>query len=409
MSVERKTRGIRINFKKLSEGEWDYKIVENIKKDSKDSSTAADHPSDEIEENKQPEVTVGSGNKMAEAKSEDVAAETSPLFDLSVDELAKRLEEARAERQRLEQEEEKRKQILELLQLQEDNEKRKKRLEQQKQEKHSKRKEEEGDKQVSADELSIENIRKTVGLEKKASHILKGLGLEETDSEEEDSDMVHRSKDRTDKGRKLRSGMEAKASDVVVNPQIWPHVALQIEHVGRNYTFQELDLRLLVAGELEIIMGDNVSEIERMGRLNLLQCVAYIAGSHDWNTARALYAAVVRKVELGLLNWGSDFSKVEQTVLSKAVAKGQKGRFSTNFSSASSGGNSGLSKPDNRIWYCRAFQYGKCSLAEPHSDRLATGKMVTVIHICAECWTRDKKKLNHPQGDSQCPYLKKSD
>ena len=73
-------------------------------------------------------------------------------------------------------------------------------------------------------------------------------------------------------------------------------------------------------------MDDNISKFERIGRLSLLQCVAYVAGSHDWNTARSLYATTVRKVELGLMNWGSNFSKVEQTVLSKAMAKGQRGR-----------------------------------------------------------------------------------
>ena len=409
MSVDRKTRGIKINFKKLSEGEWDYKIIEQRKEQVEDIPTFTEVPDDGIKDNKQPEVTVEKQNKMAEAKPEDSAAETSQLFELSMDDLAEKLKEAKAERQKIEQEEQKRKQILELVQLQEENERRKQMLEQQKLVKQVKKKEEDSDKKAAADELNIEAIRKTLGLDKKASQILKGFGVEESDSEEEDSDPTHKLKEKSDKGRKLRSGMEAKASDIVINPQIWPHVALQIEHVGRNYAFHELDLRLLVAGELEIIMGDNVSEVERMGRLSLLQGVAYVAGSHDWNTARSLYAAAVRKVELGLLNWGSDFSKVEQTVLSKAVARGQKGRYTVNFSSGSSGGSTSQSKTDNRTWYCRAFQYGKCSLAEPHTDRLATGKTVNVIHICAECWTRDKKKLNHPQGDSQCPNTKKSD
>ena len=57
--------------------------------------------------------------------------------------------------------------------------------------------------------------------------------------------------------------MDAKASDVVLNPQLWPQVALQFN--GKSHTFAELDLRLLVAGELEVLSGPRIDAVERAG------------------------------------------------------------------------------------------------------------------------------------------------
>ena len=38
-----------------------------------------------------------------------------------------------------------------------------------------------------------------------------------------------------------RSGLLAKAADLVVAPQLWPHVTLQDEHVTVNLAFKDLD------------------------------------------------------------------------------------------------------------------------------------------------------------------------
>ena len=53
--------------------------------------------------------------------------------------------------------------------------------------------------------------------------------------------------------RKVKSGMVAKASDDVQNPQTWPQTALQYEYINKSVAFQDLDFKLFVAGELEII------------------------------------------------------------------------------------------------------------------------------------------------------------
>jgi hypothetical protein len=55
--------------------------------------------------------------------------------------------------------------------------------------------------------------------------------------------------------------MVAKASDDVVNPQTWPQTALQYEFINKSVTFQKLDLKLVVAGELEIISSKKIKSI----------------------------------------------------------------------------------------------------------------------------------------------------
>ena len=133
----------------------------------------------------------------------------------------------------------------------------------------------------------------------------------------------------------------------LVSPQFWPHVCLPLEQVGREYAFGDLDLRLLTAGELEIITGDTVSAVEKEGRLTLLKDLTYIAGSHGWQTAKNVYSAVLRRIELGTLQWDRDFSAIKQAVLLKPTATNNVSKF-------------GVKKPSRgsfspNAWYCHAF------------------------------------------------------
>ena len=75
-----------------------------------------------------------------------------------------------------------------------------------------------------------------------------------------------------------------------------------------GHRFQELDLPLLVAGELEIISMLNIAQLS--SRLELLKSVVYIEGNLGWMAAKSLYTAVLRKIELNGLEWGDDFSGV---------------------------------------------------------------------------------------------------
>ena len=52
------------------------------------------------------------------------------------------------------------------------------------------------------------------------------------------------------------------------NPQKWPHAHLQYEHANKQVKSDELDFKLFIAGELEIILEDGITTIEKQGRLN---------------------------------------------------------------------------------------------------------------------------------------------
>ena len=104
--------------------------------------------------------------------------------------------------------------------------------------------------------VNMADLRQDPHVDRHAGALLRTLSLVSDSDSEPDcvaSDQRRRS---TKRGRRLRSGMEARATDVVANPQFWPHVALPLEQVGKSFAFAKLDLRLLVAGELEIIATD---------------------------------------------------------------------------------------------------------------------------------------------------------
>ena len=77
------------------------------------------------------------------------------------------------------------------------------------------------------------------------------------------------------KHRTKKSGINAKASDRVKHPQKWPHSHLQFEFVNKQVKYDELDFKLFVAGELEIISDPELSSSERLGRLTLLKKLVY--------------------------------------------------------------------------------------------------------------------------------------
>ena len=134
------------------------------------------------------------------------------------------------------------------------------------------------------DDIDINTLRKDKSLRDKARKELKLLELlsdTETDSSESSSssdsffdssdESVSDSKKKKQKHKKKKKpGINAKASDRVRNPQKWPHSHLQFEYVNKQVKYDELDFKLFVAGELEIISDPELSSAERSGRLTLL-------------------------------------------------------------------------------------------------------------------------------------------
>ena len=99
--------------------------------------------------------------------------------------------------------------------------------------------------------------------------------------------------------------MVAIATDHVVNPQIWPQTNLQYEYVSKGVTFQQLDFKLFVAGELEIISSQNIGDKEKKARVALLKKIVYYSSVYHWKALLEFYAAFVRQIESGQRSWFS--------------------------------------------------------------------------------------------------------
>ncbi|CAC5400129.1 unnamed protein product [Mytilus coruscus] len=130
----------------------------------------------------------------------------------------------------------------------------------------------------------------------------------DSDSSESSTDEVTSSKSDTDssrkkkslKKRKVKSGMVAQASDDVQNPQTWPHTTLQYEYINKSVSFQDLDLKLFVAGELEIIGSSKIKTDERNTRLSLLKKIVYYSSIYQWKSLLDFYGAFLRQIETGV-------------------------------------------------------------------------------------------------------------
>ena len=128
----------------------------------------------------------------------------------------------------------------------------------------------------------------------------------------------------------------------------------------------------------------------------------YLLSSYDIPVIRAVYAAVLREIELGRKTWADDFQYVESVVLAKFKPK-LKPSFSTSTSENKNKVSSLQEDGSESIWFCSKFQRNKCPHKSAHSVVLK-GKMRLAKHICASCWQLDRKQLNHPECSSACPH-----
>ena len=172
----------------------------------------------------------------------------------------------------------------------------------------------------SDNEININTLRKDKKLRKSVKKELKSLGLHcedlssasksaDTSSESTSSDSsstadddsssnrkVKKSKRHRSKKNKKKSGIKAKSSDKVKSPQKWPHAYLQFEYVNKQVKFDELDYRMFIAGELEVISEADLSRTERNGRISLLKKIVYYSSTYDFKGLKAFYAAWLREI-----------------------------------------------------------------------------------------------------------------
>ena len=274
--------------------------------------------------------------------------------------------------------------------------------------------------------LDINDLRSMKKLRKQAKKQLNLHGLVVESSSDSDSDSSSSEFSETDsdlnsgtsgkskhkkkhrKSNSKKSGLTSKASEAIKNRQRYPHAYLRFDYASKNMSFDKLDLNLFVAGELEIISSSKTENLERKGRLNLLKKLMYLSSSYEVLVIKSLYAAVLREVELGHLNWGEDFSYVESAVLQKTKMKSKNTSESFQFRPKPAYNlpkefSSNSSTPEEKIWYCAKYQSNKCSQRSSHVVTVK-GKFRMAKHVCATCYLKDKKELSHPECSSACPH-----
>ena len=167
----------------------------------------------------------------------------------------------------------------------------------------------------------------------------------------------------------------------------WPN-----DNLGPRYNnfgkaevkFRQLDLRLLVAGELNIVCQGGVSEMEKEARLRLLGDIVFYSAHYQWP------ALLKSEVEKGAPGWGYDYSRLEQQMLMPFPMAKNKGERKVERVNRPASAANGGGKPDERVVYCGEFQNGSCTLQDNHGGKFF-GQSVVFQHICATCW----KELKH--------------
>jgi len=213
------------------------------------------------------------------------------------------------------------------------------------------------------------------------------------------------------------SGFHMRATDRVVNPQRWAHSAIEGDFDNEAGTkFADLDYKMLVSGELEILMDRTTRKSEKEGRLRLLKLLSNLLNYHSWSLVQKVYAAVLRKIELGRYSWGGDFEKTAQYILltnggqkASAIKKysdNKPGQASYNNSKQQDGSsrkNASSGSFRTKTWFCQDYQTNDCTQTDPHPG-MKYGNAVTFSHICAKCWMKDAKEMKHPSSNTVCPH-----
>jgi hypothetical protein len=244
---------------------------------------------------------------------------------------------------------------------------------------------------------------------KDAASTLKKLAIglsSDSDDTSSDSDSTNSSVSSLDDSHrhKLRSGKNksgrvAKTHDSVVTPLNWPHTFLRYGHSGKDTAFENLDMPLLVAGELEIIKCSSTNKVEKAGRAELLQSLMYNSKVYTWANCLEYFGAILSFIEKGG-TWANTvaFANIQQnTLINKKLSR------SSPSGSGTPNPTAGVKSP--QTWFCRLFQSNECSLPEGHEQEFR-GKTHKAFHICSFCYQTRRLKFKHSERD--CSAAKQS-
>ena len=112
-------------------------------------------------------------------------------------------------------------------------------------------------------------------------------------------------------------------------------------------------------GELEIISGEKISKIEKVGRFDPLKKIIYYSNSYEFKGLKAFYAAWLREIELGKKSWTDDSGQIEAAILSKHLRTQKTAQSAGSVSSSSKKENSNTAGDSDKVWFCNLYQRNK--------------------------------------------------
>ena len=245
-------------------------------------------------------------------------------------------------------------------------------------------------------------------MEKLIASQCKSLGLTTDSSEFSESSSDSGASSRRCRRKGQKSGIHETNKMYVKKRQKFPQAALRPEFLARKSspTFEELQLPLFVAGELEIILHKLETILQKgsaskevIARLHMLRKTAYRADYLDWTVLRSTHEAILRNIENGFAAWDSNFEAVEKQVLERST--------SYKFSPTTGGTKYAEDKTRNkkeRKWYCGAFNKGECEFTGAKHRQELLGKERTVHHICSSCMAEDSREASHSALADECPH-----
>ena len=267
---------------------------------------------------------------------------------------------------------------------------------------------------------TLDDLRRMEQLNMEAEQMTRGRMQHDSESEDECPLWTTRGTSRSTK--KLVSGININCTDEVKRQLIWPHQKVRYGFRSQVNCFQDLDFYLLVASEIECLLGKNMSEIERKGRLELLKTSAYHAKVQPWHKIQEFYSTIMIDVEKDERQWGESLLAVETSIFfnkpstEKVDDKISRGKnFASGFSNQfnkprtnnqGNSGGSGTGNGSSRKWFCKYFQQGKCTHQGAHRATIGD-RTVWVQHFCSSCYFNGGRIQNHPQNSPECPTSKK--
>ena len=134
-----------------------------------------------------------------------------------------------------------------------------------------------------------------------------------------------------------------------------------------------MTFQLYVAGEIEILSMDSVSQEERSGRFALLKLLAYKCERFEWSVLRDAYGAWLQQIERGCKTWADGPSSVVSHIIEGYVLdhKSTKSKYMVSASENKTKSPLGrYSAPGsnyvNSTWFCSNYNRNKCRQTGEH-------------------------------------------